>query len=148
MATQTDSKGVDAYRRRHLRLGWWLIAGFGALGLVLEALHGFKTPWYMGVAYEARRTMFTLGHAHGTLLGLLNVAWAASLPLFPAPPGKATAVASVSLTAGSVLLPCGFVLGGVWIFSGDPGLGVVLVPLGAGLVMLALALIAVQASRR
>jgi hypothetical protein len=36
-----------------------------------------------------------------------------------------------------VLLPLGFMLGGVWTFGGDPGLGVLLVPPGGVLLLLA-----------
>ncbi len=39
--------------------------------------------------------------------------------------------ASKALYAASVLLPGGFFAGGVVIYDGDPGLGIVLVPIGA-----------------
>ena len=39
--------------------------------------------------------------------------------------------------AASVLLPGGFFLGGIAFYSGDPGLGVLLVPVGAVLLLTA-----------
>ena len=44
------------------------------------------------------------------------------------------------LRAGTVLLPGGFLLGGLWIHDGDPGLGVLAAPVGG--VLLALSMIA------
>ncbi len=60
----------------HLRVGWWAILLFVSVGLVLETLHGLKAPFYLDVGNEARRLMWTLAHSHGTLFGLLNVAFA------------------------------------------------------------------------
>ena len=57
----------------HLRAGWWAILVFLSAGLVLETLHGFKAPFYLDVGNESRRLMWTLGHSHGTLFGLLNI---------------------------------------------------------------------------
>ena len=62
--------------RRHLRFGWWSLATFGLLGLVLETLHGFKVGAYLDVSNETRRLMWTLAHAHGTLLGLVHLGFA------------------------------------------------------------------------
>ena len=30
---------------RHLRVGWWSLVVFVAMGLVLEAMHGLKIGW-------------------------------------------------------------------------------------------------------
>ena len=62
------------YSNRHLRFGWWLLLVSLSLGLVLEALHGFKLGWYLDVTNETRQLMLTLAHAHGTLLALVNIA--------------------------------------------------------------------------
>ena len=59
---------------RHLRYGWWSLFAWLTLGVVLETLHGFKIGWYLDVDVEMRRLMFTLAHAHGTLLALVNIA--------------------------------------------------------------------------
>jgi hypothetical protein len=53
-------------------------------------------------------------------------------------------LASTLLIAASVLLPLGFLLGGIWVYGGDPGLGVLLVPPGA-LCLLAALLLAARA---
>jgi hypothetical protein len=45
---------------------------------------------------------------------------------------------SKCLTAASVLVPGGFFLGGIAFYSGDPGIGVILVPAGAVLLLAAL----------
>ena len=44
---------------------------------------------------------------------------------------RALAAASQALVAAGVLLPAGFFLGGMVVYGGDPGLGVLLVPVGA-----------------
>ncbi len=123
---------------RHVRVGWAALLGFGALGFALELLHAFKVPAYLGVASESRRLLWTLGHAHGAVLGLVNLALAATLPLLPRAPHPA---ASPSLVAGTLLVPAGFFVGGAFAHGGDPGLGAVLVPPGALLVVVALALV-------
>src|SRR5213076_1386111 len=59
---------------RNLRFGWWSLLIFLLFGGALETLHGFKIGWYLDVGNEMRRLMFTLAHAHGTLLALVNIA--------------------------------------------------------------------------
>jgi len=118
---------------RHLRFGWWSLFTFLTLGVVLETLHGFKIGWYLDVDVEMRRLMFTLAHAHGTLLALVNIA--AGITLRTVKGFELTSGASRSLIWGSILLPAGFLLGGLIIHDGDPGLGVVLVPVGALLLL-------------
>lgn len=120
---------------RHLRYGWWSLFGFLSLGLLLEVLHGFKIGWYLDANQEMRRLMFTLAHAHGTLLGLVNIA--AGLTLRMVKGFEVSRALSLSLLWGSGLLPAGFFLGGIIIHDGDPGLGVLLVPLGALLLLYA-----------
>ena len=114
---------------RHLRYGWWSLLVFLSLGVVLETLHGFKVAWYLDVDVEMRRLMFTLAHAHGTLLALVNIA--AGLTLRVVPGFTLSRSASLALIWGAALLPIGFLLGGIIIHDGDPGLGVLLVPVGA-----------------
>ena len=60
------------YPRRHLRVGWWSLLLFATLGLVLESLQGFKVRAYLDVSNETRRLMWTLAHAHGTLVGIVT----------------------------------------------------------------------------
>src|SRR5262245_16248303 len=133
------------YARRHLRFGWWSVLVFLTLGIVLESLHGLKIGWYLDVSNSTRRLMWTLGHAHGTLLGLVNVAFGVSVQVLPGWNSKMRDVASMCLMIGAILMPCGFLLGGIVVYGGDPGLGILLVPLGALTLLVALYLTARQA---
>jgi hypothetical protein len=117
--------------RRHLRLGWWSLLGFLTLGLVLEALHARKAGLYLDVSNSTRRLMWTLAHAHGTLLALVHLAFAATVHFLPTWNMRSRSLASTCLTSASLLIPIGFFLGGIVIYGGDPGLGIVLVPAGA-----------------
>lgn len=124
----------EAVARRHLRFGWWSLLVFLTLGLILETLHGFKAGVYLNVSNETRRLMWTLAHAHGTLLALISLAFGFMVRLCPDWPGRPRAVASICLRVATLLMPAGFFLGGLFIYSGDPGLGILLVP-GGGLML-------------
>src|SRR5215472_11358415 len=102
---------------RHLRFGWWGLAVFLTLGIIVESLHGFKVGWYLNVSNETRRLMLTLGHAHGTLLALVNLGFCLTLPLIPFWEPKKRRFASGCLLAASVLMPAGFILGGISIHA-------------------------------
>jgi len=132
------------YARRHLRIGWWSLLVFATLGLVLESLHGFKVRAYLDVSNETRRLMWTLAHAHGTLLGVLNVLFALTLRAAPSIDMGRQQFISKLLVAATVFLPLGFFLGGVIFYSGDPGLGILLLPIGAMLLLAALYFIATE----
>lgn len=123
---------------RHLRRDWLCLLVFLAAGLALESLHGLKVAAYLDLDQSVRRHMWTLAHAHGALLGLTHLGLAATVR---AHPHLATClkghIASVSLDLASLLLPLGFFLGGLHHYAGDPGLGVLLVPLGGALLLLA-----------
>jgi hypothetical protein len=154
--------GADA----HLAFGWWALFLFLVLGIVLEALHAFKIGYYLDVSNETRRLMWRLAHAHGTLIALVHIAFALSLPSLAGegsqedaesrseggdPPAltlpPALSLASRCLYGCAVLLPLGFFLGGIFVYGGDPGLAIVLAPIGALLGGLAVLLIA-RATRR
>ena len=99
---------------RHLRFGWWALLVFLSLGIVIETLHGFKIGFYMEVANATRRLMWTLSHAHGTLLALINLVFAASVRSFPELlDNDQSRLPSRLLIAASVMLPAGFFLGGI-----------------------------------
>lgn len=132
--------------RRHLMIGWWSLLLFAGVGLVLESLHGFKVEWYLGVAHETRRHLWTLAHAHGVLLALVNLGFAATLSLVPAASPRRRQVGSAALFGATALVPLGFGLGGVWTYGGDPGLGVLLVPVGGVLLLIAVTATAVEAT--
>ena len=141
----TDPNGPD-YAVRHRRFGWWALLCFLTLGIILEALHGFKLGWYLDVSNATRRLLWTLAHAHGVLLALVNLMFAVTLRAFPEIRGGWCRLASPCLLAANVLLPGGFFLGGLYVYAGDPGLGVVVAPLGALLLFAAVFLTARGAS--
>ena len=119
---------------RHLRAGWWGLAVFVVLGAVLELLHAIKSPVYLDAGRETTRLLLRLAHAHGTLLSVVNIVYALTVHARPA---AARPVASASLVASLVMIPGGFLLGGAWARGGDPGLGVLLLPAGAVLLLVA-----------
>jgi len=104
------------------------------VGLLLETLLAYKAPAYLGDLQ--RRELFRLAHAHGTLLGVvlvLTAVWAR---------GRAASLsrpALLALRAGSVSMPLGFLLAGIWHPEGDPGWAIWLVPGAALLLIFALA---------
>src|SRR5436189_1936143 len=130
------------YVRRHLRFGWWSLLVFLTLGIVLEGLHAFKVGAYLNVSNSTRRLLWTLAHAHGTALGTVHIGFAFTANYLTHWATRARAFASGSLMAASILLPGGFFLGGLVIYSGDPGLGILLVPLGAVFLLMAVLLCA------
>lgn len=118
-----------ALRRLHLAWGWTALAVWVVSGLGLEVLHGFKVGWLLDADVTTRRTMLRLAHAHGALTGVVNIAFAVGATGL-AWGDRGPARASKALRAGTVLLPGGFLLGGLWIHDGDPGLGVLAAPIG------------------
>ena len=122
-------------RRRHLRFGWTALFAFASVGAALEVLHAFKAGFYLDVGSETRRLMWRLGHAHGVLLALLQIAFAFTLSHTAEGSEQRLQRASACLLASGLLLPLGFLLGGVCAAGGDPGLGVLLVPLGLPLLL-------------
>ena len=137
-----DSDSTVDYSRRHLRFGWWALLCFVTLGFVLELLHGFKTGLYLDVSNQTRRLMWTLAHAHGALLGLVHILYALCLRLFPGLAAGVQGPISMSLIGASLLLPGGFFLGGLGFYGGDPGLGILAVPVGGTLLVIAVFLVA------
>lgn len=131
-----DSQSDPLLVTRHLRFGWWSLAFFATLGFILELLHGFKIGLYLDVANETRRLMWTLAHAHGTLLSVIHLLFAMTVRTAGLPSVRLSHT-SRALTAASLLLPGGFFLGGVQFYAGDPGIGVALVPVGAALAIYA-----------
>lgn len=108
------------------RQAWISLAAWIAFGLLLEGLIGYRIPALLDD--PLRREMFRLAHSHGTLLNLVLFAAAigARLEMFKLESGTAFV-----LRAAVVAMPAGFLFGGLWHFKGDPGLGIVLVPIGA-----------------
>ncbi len=156
MSDPTEARG--AIVTRHMVIGWWSLLIFVVLGLVLESMHGFKVAWYVNSGEpETTRLMMRLAHAHGTFLSLVHLAFAWTVSQATGFQGRSRSVASRSVQAAGILVPAGFLLAGLpgfvktgglrlGVLGGDPGLGIVLVPIGALLLILALYLVARGAS--
>ena len=125
---------TDPALDKTLRTGWLLLAVSLPLGVTLEALHGFKVQAY--VSSEMRREMWRLAHAHGTLLGLLCLVFTL-LAEKHIPESVRPSIAKL-VRWGAVLMPLGFFAGGILNSEGDPSLGILLVPVGAVLLIVAL----------
>ncbi|MBT8132795.1 MAG: hypothetical protein KJO35_11035, partial [Gammaproteobacteria bacterium] len=103
----SDSKQPD---RACLRFGWTALAIFATLGLTLEGLHLIKSPFYLQM--HMRQDLWTLAHAHGTILALVNILFG----LFVARwimDASARSRSSLALRAAGILMPAGFFLGGI-----------------------------------
>src|SRR5258708_38421581 len=120
---------IQHHSDRNLRFGWWSLLVFLSLGGVLDTLRGFKVGWYVDVGNEMRQLMFTLAHAHGSALALVNIVaglTARSVEQFEIRPSV-----SFCLIWAGLLFPVGFFLGGVVSYGGDPGRGFWLGPVVA-----------------
>lgn len=142
----SHDRGRD-YVSFHLCFGWWQLLIFLTLGIILELMHGLKLGWYLDVDNETRRLMLTLAHTHGTLLALVNLAFSWTLTRLPDWKQSQIKVASWCLVAASLLMPLGFLLGGLFPHAGDPSLGILLLPAGAVFLVAAVLLTAI-ASRQ
>ena len=133
---------------KHLKWGWWGLLVFLSMGILLEMLHGFKVGAYLDVPNTTRRMMWTLAHAHGTLLSLVHIAFAVTIPHLNPSSIKGIKTISNCLIGASVLMPGGFFLGGAFIYGGDPGLGIFLLPVGAFMLFLGVLFTAKQLDSR
>lgn len=119
----------------HLRASIVSVALFLAMGLWLEAMYGLRAEGW--VDDPLRREFLRLGHAHGGLLGLLNVALAWALERLRTPAAWAQKI-RVAALLGAALVGLGFMVGGLLHGPTDPGLPVLAVPAGAMLLLSAL----------
>lgn len=131
---------------RHMRFGWLLIFAYVLLGLSLEVMHGFKAAFYLDVANEARRLVWTLAHTHGTLIGVLNLLFAYGVERLSLSDSLFKTASRCFIAAG-VLMPLGFFLGGIVVYGGDPGLPILLAPAGGAILVVAVAITALGAVR-
>lgn len=140
-ATALDpTSDLRAAGRAHLRFGCLALLVFVSLGFLLEFFNGFRIGWYLSEENEPRHLMWTLAHAHGTLIALIHIALGAAWPqLSPSPMLRH---ASFCLNGAMWTLPTGFFLGGLFVYPPDPGLGIVLVPIGGLLLIAGIALVA------
>lgn len=118
-------------RRRSLRFGWTLLLVGATGGVTLELAHAFKLSAYLDDALT--RLLLTLAHAHAMGLALVVLAHAV------AGADRVGARTGHMLRVGSALVPLGFALGAVGHPESDPSLGILLTPVGAALVLFALA---------
>ncbi len=118
------------------------MATFTLLGLVLEGLHAFKLGLYLDVDNETRRLLWRLAHAHGALLGLVNVCYALAAQTWPRLDDR---LAARALLTALLLMPLGFLLGGVFANGGDPGASVGLASAGGVALFFGLAKVAWKA---
>ena len=127
------------------KVGSWGLLAWLLGGVVLEALHGFKLAAYLEDGL--RRQMWTLAHAHGTLMSVacLVLAWAGPLAALQSRRARSS---DLLFAAGAVLLPLGFLLGGIWHSEADPGIGILLVPAGGLLAACGLGLLLFGLRRR
>lgn len=148
----STNEPTDPLRRliawRHHCVGWTLLLVFLSLGALLEFLHGFKFAYYLDLDNKLRREMWTLAHAHGTLLALIQIAFAAGLGQFGQWTPARLKLSSFYLLDAAVLIPLGFFLGGLYPTEGDPWIGILLVPIGAILLFAAVVLIIVSSFPR
>ena len=70
-----------------------------------------------------RCELFRLAHSHGVLLNMLLIGAALCGRSRQSPQ-----IANLSLRIGSLLMPLGFLLAGIWHPEGDPGLAIWIVP--------------------
>ena len=119
------------------------LAAWIVFGLLIEGLIGFRSAALLDDS--VRREMFRLAHAHGTLLNLLLIAAAICARLDLIRMGRIT---SLGLGTAVVVLPVGFLLAGIWHFKDDPGVAILLVPIGAVLLLATVFQIGYSALRR
>jgi hypothetical protein len=124
-----------------IRFGLWSLLAYLTLGLALEAMHGFKVAWYL--EFETRRLLWTLAHAHGVLVSVLTIGFGLMLQQ-SVEPASWHRLVSAGLMAAVVLLPGGFLLGGIYVYGGDPGPGVLLSPIGGALLFAAVLITALR----
>jgi hypothetical protein len=120
--------------QRARRFGWWSLLAWLSLGAVLETMHGLKLGWYLDVGNDARRLLLTLAHAHGTLLALVNLAFAATVRA-DGVTARALARGGACLRWAALLMPLGFLGGALQVRGADPGYAIALVPIGAALLL-------------
>ena len=118
---------------RHHRLSLALLAIFLASGLWLEAMIGLRAAGW--VDDPLRREFLRLGHAHGGVLALANLAIAWSIGQLATPEPWAGKI-RVAALVGALLVGAGFMAGGLTHGPTDPGPPILVVPAGA-LLMLA-----------
>jgi hypothetical protein len=118
---------------------WLGIAVWMSFGLLLESLIGYRVPLYLND--DLRRELFRLAHTHGASLNMVLLLAAICIERGLA----AGNIAIWALRLGVIIMPLGFLLGGIWHTESDPGIGIFLSPLGGVLVIFGVIHLAVSA---
>lgn len=130
----------DLVRARRLTgIGFAALLCFALLGLILETLHAFKVPMYLNADQGTRRLLMRLGHAHGGVLSIVQIVYGLTASRYP---DIVSPLVTTSFLLALVLVPLGFLLGGLGATGADPSILVLLVPPGAFALLLALAITA------
>ncbi|UJR80970.1 hypothetical protein [Sandaracinus amylolyticus] len=130
-------------RRACRRVGWTALLAWALFGLALEAMHGFKIGAYLDDALA--RELLVLAHAHGVGLSLVVLVFGeAGTPLFD----HGDHGAMRALHIGALIVPLAFALSSIAHPEGDPNVIVWLVPIGAVLVIYAIARAALASWRQ
>lgn len=116
-----------------LKQGFITLAFWMTFGLFLEGLLGYKIPAYLN--NNVRRELFRLAHTHGALFSILLIIVAICLKFELIKPNE---FSKRALRVGTVLMPLGFLFGGIWHYESDPGIAIFLVPIGAILIIFAI----------
>lgn len=124
-----SNQTIDSYFGM-LKQGFISLACWMTFGFLLEGLIGYKIPAYLND--NLRRELFRLAHTHGTLFSIVLIVVAICLKLNLL---KANNQSQIALRVGSVVMPAGFLLGGVWHYESDPGFLIWLSPIGALIVI-------------
>jgi hypothetical protein len=123
--------------------GWFSLALFMTAGLLFEGLIGYRSPAYLND--PMRRELFRLAHAHGTILSLVLIIadqYLRSREIqIPRP-------AILSLRIGAILMPIGFLLGGIWHTETDPNFLVILSPIGGVMLIFAIVVIGITSLKK
>lgn len=145
--TAPETAEWEALARRHQVWGWRLLAFFMAGGLILESMHGFKIGFYLDPSNELRRELWTLAHAHGTLVSVLQLLFSQVVARGWWSSFKRVRLCSFLYFGAVLFLPGGFFLGGLWPHdNSDPWIGIWWVPLGALFLIIAALVTASQVS--
>ncbi len=123
--------------------GWFGLAFWMSCGLLFEGLIGFRSPSYLQDA--TRRELFRLAHAHGTILSLLLLIVNVYLQNKLIAPPK---IGVYALQIGVLLMPLGFLLGGIRHYESDPNPLIFLAPLGGLLIIFGVVTIAFSSLKK
>jgi hypothetical protein len=122
---ETTEKAAETNARSLLRQSFVGLAAWLSFGLLLEGFIGFRVSAYMSDL--TRRELFQLAHTHGTLLSLLLLLCTLTISKQLVYPNKSAVLA---LRLGAILMPFGFLLGGIQTRGEEPNFLIFLAPIG------------------